>query len=91
LRLRTRLRTIKNLTAEIAEHAEIKMAKSSMLREDGGKGPQFPTLPGSPKSAKAFSGRGLCALRILLSYLPLLSAEDKEKGRVSFSKMKEQV
>jgi hypothetical protein len=38
----------KNLTTEIAEHAEEKTAKSIMPKENGKSGP-FPTILGRPK------------------------------------------
>jgi hypothetical protein len=44
----------KYLTAEIAEHAELKMAKSSAL---GKKGPHFPRFPKGQKPPTGFPGK----------------------------------
>ena len=72
------LKNIRNLTAEVAEHAEIEMA-NAQTQDARGKAALFSALPGRSTQPRGFQGT-ISALSASSSFI-LLSSIAEEKGK----------
>jgi hypothetical protein len=79
---------MKNLTTEVAEHAEEKMTKGSKPRDKGKTGP-ISNASLKAKTAKGLSWNDLCALCLLPSHLLVFNSGGYRKREILFPKIRE--